>query len=138
MRGLCLLFMPAAAAWARVGSRPGYDPPSHLIWPADPSVDTRFLLSLPPCYRMVFFLEDVMACTKRLLEWIAGWLPRHFIGAILVSLPALAVYSHITSEFETNIHVRKGLTILFLNSLDSFINSKKKKKCLMIWVMNLI
>ena len=69
-----------------------------------------------------------MACTKRLLEWIAGWLPRHFIGAILVSLPALAVYSHITSEFETNIHVRKGLTILFLNSLDSFINSKKKKK----------
>ncbi|KAJ8786592.1 hypothetical protein J1605_006081 [Eschrichtius robustus] len=53
---------------------------------------------------MVFFLEDVMACTKRLLEWIAGWLPRHFIGAILVSLPALAVYSHVTSEFETNIH----------------------------------
>ena len=61
---------------------------------------------------MVFFLEDVMACTKRLLEWIAGWLPRHFIGAILVSLPALAVYSHVTSEFETNIHVSKILVIL--------------------------
>jgi adenylate cyclase 9 len=57
---------------------------------------------------MVFFLEDVMACAKRLLEWIAGWLPRHCIGAILVSLPALAVYSHITSEFETNIHVSNG------------------------------
>ncbi|GAB5583125.1 adenylate cyclase type 9 [Prionailurus iriomotensis] len=54
--------------------------------------------------RMVFFLEDVMACTKRLLERIAGWLPRHFIGAILVSLPALAVYSHVTSEFDTDIH----------------------------------
>lgn len=67
-----------------------------------------------PCCRMVFFLEDVMACTKRLLEWIAGWLPRHFIGAILVSLPALAVYSHITSEFETNIHVSQGLVILCL------------------------
>ncbi|KAF5918450.1 hypothetical protein HPG69_011892, partial [Diceros bicornis minor] len=62
------------------------------------------VLSLVVSIRMVFFLEDVMACTKRLLEWIAGWLPRHFIGAILVSLPALAVYSHITSEFETNIH----------------------------------
>ncbi|XP_016066834.1 PREDICTED: adenylate cyclase type 9 isoform X2 [Miniopterus natalensis] len=62
------------------------------------------VLSLVVSVRMVFFLEDVMACTKRLLEWIAGWLPRHFIGAILVSLPALAVYSHITSEFETNIH----------------------------------
>ncbi|XP_077762531.1 adenylate cyclase type 9 isoform X1 [Canis aureus] len=62
------------------------------------------VLSLVVSVRMVFFLEDVMACTKRLLEWIAGWLPRHFIGAILVSLPALAVYSHVTSEFETNIH----------------------------------
>ncbi|XP_007937769.1 adenylate cyclase type 9 [Orycteropus afer afer] len=61
------------------------------------------VLSLVVSVRMAFFLEDVMACTKRLLEWVAGWLPRHFIGAILVSLPALAVYSHITSEFETNI-----------------------------------
>ncbi|XP_023567247.1 adenylate cyclase type 9 isoform X1 [Octodon degus] len=63
------------------------------------------VLSLVVSIRMVFFLEDVMACTQRLLEWIAGWLPRHCIGAVLVSLPALAVYSHITSEFETNIHV---------------------------------
>ncbi|XP_071461743.1 adenylate cyclase type 9 isoform X2 [Marmota flaviventris] len=62
------------------------------------------VLSLVVSVRMVFFLEDVMACTKHLLEWIAGWLPRHCIGAVLVSLPALAVYSHITSEFETNIH----------------------------------
>lgn len=57
------------------------------------------------CFRMAFFLEEVMTCTKRLLEVIAGWLPRHFIGAILVSLPALAVFSHVTYEFETNIHV---------------------------------
>ncbi|KAK2489918.1 hypothetical protein MC885_003628 [Smutsia gigantea] len=62
------------------------------------------VLSLVVSVRMVFFLEGVMACTKLLLKWIAGWLPRHFVGAILVSLPALAVYSHVTSEFETNIH----------------------------------
>ncbi|XP_062999214.1 adenylate cyclase type 9 [Elgaria multicarinata webbii] len=62
------------------------------------------VLSLIVSIRMVFFLEDVMACTKRLLEVIAGWLPRHFIGAILISLPALAVFSHFTSEFETNIY----------------------------------
>uniref|UniRef100_A0A8C3VY40 Adenylate cyclase type 9 n=1 Tax=Catagonus wagneri TaxID=51154 RepID=A0A8C3VY40_9CETA len=62
------------------------------------------VLSLVVSVRMVFFLEDVTACTKHLLERVAGWLPRHFIGAVLVSLPALAVYSHITSEFETNIH----------------------------------
>lgn len=85
-------------------------------WQPDLPTNTLFLLAPPPCHRMVFFLEDVMACTKRLLEWIAGWLPRHFIGAILVSLPALAVYSHVTSEFETNIHVSKDLAILFLGS----------------------
>lgn len=55
--------------------------------------------------RMVFFLEEVMVCTKRLLEMISGWLPRHFIGAVLISLPALAVFVHVTVEFETNIYV---------------------------------
>ncbi|XP_042293267.1 adenylate cyclase type 9 isoform X1 [Sceloporus undulatus] len=62
------------------------------------------VLSLIVSIRMAFFLEDVMACTKRLMEVIAGWLPRHFIGAILISLPALAVFSHFTYEFETNIY----------------------------------
>lgn len=56
-------------------------------------------------FRMAFFLEDMMVCTKRLLEVIAGWLPRHFIGAVLISLPALAVFSHFTSEFGTNLYV---------------------------------
>ncbi|NWY45560.1 ADCY9 cyclase, partial [Sylvia atricapilla] len=63
------------------------------------------VLSLVISIRMAFFLEEVMTCTKRLLEVISGWLPRHFFGAILVSLPALAVFSHFTSDFETNIHV---------------------------------
>ncbi|KAM6423797.1 adenylate cyclase type 9 [Liasis olivaceus] len=62
------------------------------------------VVSLTVSIRMAFFLEDMMVCTKRLLELIAGWLPRHFIGAILISLPALAVFSHFTSEFETNIY----------------------------------
>ncbi|KFQ93244.1 Adenylate cyclase type 9, partial [Nipponia nippon] len=62
------------------------------------------VLSLVISIRMAFFLEEVMTCTKRLLEVISGWLPRHFFGAILVSLPALAVFSHFTSDFETNIH----------------------------------
>ncbi|XP_027628966.1 adenylate cyclase type 9 isoform X3 [Tupaia chinensis] len=68
------------------------------------------LLSLAVSIRMVFFLEDVMACTKRLLEWVAGWLPRHCIGAVLVSLPALAVYSHVTSEFERNVHFHSNVS----------------------------
>uniref|UniRef100_A0A8C6X9D6 adenylate cyclase n=1 Tax=Naja naja TaxID=35670 RepID=A0A8C6X9D6_NAJNA len=62
------------------------------------------VVSLTVSIRMAFFLEDMMVCTKRLLEVIAGWLPRHFIGAVLISLPALAVFSHFTSEFGTNLY----------------------------------
>ncbi|XP_037363597.1 adenylate cyclase type 9 [Talpa occidentalis] len=62
------------------------------------------VLSLVVSIRMVFFPEAVMACTKHLLEWVSGWVPRHLLGAVLVSLPALAVYSHVTSEFQTDSH----------------------------------
>ncbi|XP_032086865.1 adenylate cyclase type 9 [Thamnophis elegans] len=62
------------------------------------------VVSLTVSIRMAFFLEDMMVCTKRLLEVIAGWLPRHFIGAVLISLPALAVFSHFTSEFGTDLY----------------------------------
>ncbi|XP_070616346.1 LOW QUALITY PROTEIN: adenylate cyclase type 9 [Erythrolamprus reginae] len=61
-------------------------------------------VSLTVSIRMAFCLEDMMGCTRQLLEVIAGWLPRHFIGAVLISLPALAVFSHFTSEFGTNLH----------------------------------
>ncbi|KAM6155684.1 adenylate cyclase type 9 [Rhynchocyon petersi] len=80
------------------------------------------VLSLIVSIRMVFFLEDVLLCTKQLLEWIAGWLPRHFIGAILVSIPALAVYSHITSEFETNIHFTMSLCSAILIATVQYCN----------------
>ncbi|XP_039631755.1 adenylate cyclase type 9 [Polypterus senegalus] len=56
-------------------------------------------VSLVLSVRMAFYLEDVMGCTKHLLQFIAGWIPRHFIGAILISLPALSVFSHVTCEF---------------------------------------
>ncbi|KAJ7306064.1 hypothetical protein JRQ81_010430 [Phrynocephalus forsythii] len=72
--------------------------------------------------RMVFFLEDVMACTKRLLEAIAGWLPRHFLGALLVSLPALAVFSHFTYEFETDIHDTVFLCCAVLITIVQYCN----------------
>ncbi|XP_042710036.2 adenylate cyclase type 9 isoform X3 [Chrysemys picta bellii] len=72
--------------------------------------------------RMAFFLEEVMICTKRLLEVIAGWLPRHFIGAILVSLPALAVFSHFTSDFETNIHYTMFMCCAILITIVQYCN----------------
>ncbi|XP_019395552.1 PREDICTED: adenylate cyclase type 9 [Crocodylus porosus] len=80
------------------------------------------VLSLIVSIRMAFFLEEVMTCTKRLLEVIAGWLPRHFIGAILVSLPALAVFSHVTYEFETNIHYTMFMCCAILITIVQYCN----------------
>ncbi|XP_021267180.1 adenylate cyclase type 9 isoform X1 [Numida meleagris] len=80
------------------------------------------VLSLVISVRMVFFLEEVMACTKRLLELISGWLPRHFLGAILVSLPALAVFSHFTSDFETNIHYTMFMCCAILITIVQYCN----------------
>nr|XP_056722228.1 adenylate cyclase type 9 [Euleptes europaea] len=80
------------------------------------------MLSLFVSIRMVFFLEDVMACTKRLLEVIAGWLPRHFIGAILISLPAIAVFSHFTSEFENNIYCTMFMCSTILITIVQYCN----------------
>ncbi|XP_048349809.1 adenylate cyclase type 9 isoform X2 [Sphaerodactylus townsendi] len=80
------------------------------------------MLSLFVSIRMVFFLEDVMACTKRLLEVIAGWLPRHFIGAILISLPAIAVFSHFTSEFRNNIYCTMFMCSAILITIVQYCN----------------
>ncbi|CAI5791781.1 adenylate cyclase type 9 isoform X1 [Podarcis lilfordi] len=79
-------------------------------------------LSLIVSIRMVFFLEDVMACTKRLLEGIAGWLPRHFIGAVWISLPAVAVFSHFSLEFETNIYYTMFMCSAILITIVQYCN----------------
>ncbi|XP_038618937.1 adenylate cyclase type 9 isoform X2 [Tachyglossus aculeatus] len=80
------------------------------------------VLSLIVSIRMAFFLEEVMICTKRLLEVIAGWLPRHFIGAILVSLPALAVFSHFTADIETNKHYTMFMCSAILITIVQYCN----------------
>ncbi|NXC74177.1 ADCY9 cyclase, partial [Anhinga anhinga] len=80
------------------------------------------VLSLVISIRMAFFLEEVMTCTKRLLVVISGWLPRHFFGAILVSLPALAVFSHFTSDFETNIHYTMFMCCAILITIVQYCN----------------
>uniref|UniRef100_A0AAV2LJR3 adenylate cyclase n=1 Tax=Knipowitschia caucasica TaxID=637954 RepID=A0AAV2LJR3_KNICA len=54
------------------------------------------LLSLVLSIRMGFHLEEVMSCTRSLLLAVSGWIPRHMVGAVLVSLPAVSVLSHFT------------------------------------------
>lgn len=45
---------------------------------------------------MAFCLEEVMNCTHSLLLVVSGWIPRHVIGAVLISLPSISVLSHLS------------------------------------------
>lgn len=45
---------------------------------------------------MAFCLEEVMNCTLSLLLVVSGWIPRHVIGAVLISLPSISVLSHLS------------------------------------------
>ncbi|CAJ1053210.1 adenylate cyclase type 9 [Xyrichtys novacula] len=62
------------------------------------------LTSLVLSIRMAFYLEEVMNCTRSLLLAVSGWIPRHVIGAVLVSLPAISVLSHLM--FSSNMHLQ--------------------------------
>nr|XP_009297443.1 adenylate cyclase type 9-like [Danio rerio]XP_021328567.1 adenylate cyclase type 9-like [Danio rerio] len=60
-------------------------------------------LALILAIRRAFYLDSVLNCTRTLLWVISGWIPRHMIGAVLVSLPAIAVFSHITCNMHDSI-----------------------------------
>ncbi|XP_043945269.1 adenylate cyclase type 9 [Protopterus annectens] len=60
------------------------------------------VLSLIVSIRMVFYLDEVLDCTKNLLKFISDWLPRHFIGAILISLPAVVALFHFSREIASD------------------------------------
>ncbi|XP_053551249.1 adenylate cyclase type 9 [Bombina bombina] len=80
------------------------------------------LLSLLVSVRMAFYLEDMMLYTRRFLEIVAGWLPRHFFGTVLVCLPAAVVFSYITSEFFNNIHYTTFLCSALLIPMVQYCN----------------
>ncbi|KAM8962233.1 adenylate cyclase type 9 [Pelodytes ibericus] len=80
------------------------------------------ILSLLVSVRMAFFLEDMMLCTRRFLEMISGWLPRHFIGTVLVCLPAAVIFSYLTCDFYTNIHYTMFLCSALLIPMVQYCN----------------
>lgn len=54
---------------------------------------------------MAFYLDSVLNCTRVLMRVISGWIMRHSIGAVLVSLPTVAVFSHVTCDMHHSIQV---------------------------------
>lgn len=64
---------------------------------------------------MAFYLDNVLTCTRVLMRVISGWIARHLIGAVLVSLPAVAVFSHVTCDMQHSTEVSR---LLFVGEFD--------------------
>lgn len=96
-------FMPALVSPSSAGR------PAPAALALTPLAGLLELSSLVLSIRMAFYLEDVMSCTHTLLLAVSGWIPRHVVGAVLVSLPAVSVLSHFTCTHHLPLQV-----ILFL------------------------
>ncbi|XP_005743714.1 adenylate cyclase type 9 isoform X1 [Pundamilia nyererei] len=80
------------------------------------------LASLVLSIRMAFYLEEVMSCTHSLLLVVSGWVSRHVIGAVLVSLPAISVLSHLTSGVQPEPQVTAFLCCATILAIIQFCN----------------
>ncbi|TSK67251.1 Adenylate cyclase type 9 [Bagarius yarrelli] len=74
------------------------------------------LVSLILSIRMTFYLDNVLSCTHSLLKLVSGWVPRHAVGAVLVSLPAISVFSHLACSLHLPIQVKEKKVTMFLCS----------------------
>uniref|UniRef100_A0A8C5FJG9 adenylate cyclase n=1 Tax=Gadus morhua TaxID=8049 RepID=A0A8C5FJG9_GADMO len=68
-----------------------------------PLASTAVLALLELLALMAFYLDCVLSCTRYLMRTVSCWWPRHLIGAVLVSLPALAVFVHVTCNMHLSI-----------------------------------
>ncbi|XP_050950475.1 adenylate cyclase type 9 [Labeo rohita] len=80
------------------------------------------LVSLVLSIRMVFCLDNVQNCTRSLLKLVSGWLPRHVIGAVLVSLPAVSVFSHLAYSLQLPIQVTMFLCCALIIAIIQYCN----------------
>uniref|UniRef100_A0A8C2G9P9 adenylate cyclase n=1 Tax=Cyprinus carpio TaxID=7962 RepID=A0A8C2G9P9_CYPCA len=80
------------------------------------------LVSLVLSIRLVFCLDDVQNCTRSLLKLVSGWLLRHVIGAVLVSLPAVSVFSHLAYSLQLPIQVTMFLCCALIIAIIQYCN----------------
>ncbi|KAI4881367.1 hypothetical protein NFI96_015594 [Prochilodus magdalenae] len=80
------------------------------------------LVSVILSIRMTFYLNDVLSCTQSLLKVVSGWVPRHVIGAVLVSLPAISVFSHLAYSLHLPIQVTMFLCSAIIIAIIQYCN----------------
>ena len=78
-------------------------------------------------HSMTFYMKELMSCTRTLLLLVSGWISRHVIGAVLVSLPAICVLSHLTCSIHLPLQVilSIGWKSIANGDCDIFITAKK-------------
>ncbi|XP_035516893.1 adenylate cyclase type 9 isoform X2 [Morone saxatilis] len=109
-------FLPPLVSPAPVG------PPAPAALAVAPLAGLLELASLVLSIRMAFYLEDVMNCTRSLLLVVSGWVPRHMIGAVLVSLPAISVLSHLTCSVHLPLQVTMFLCCATILAIIQYCN----------------
>ncbi|KAG7266948.1 hypothetical protein CRUP_019866 [Coryphaenoides rupestris] len=80
------------------------------------------LASLGLSIRMAFYLDKVMSCTRALLKAVSGWVPRHVVGAVLVSLPAVSVFSHFPCTVQLPLQVTMFLCCATILAIIQYCN----------------
>ncbi|XP_076841291.1 adenylate cyclase type 9 [Brachyhypopomus gauderio] len=80
------------------------------------------LVSLVLSIQMTFYLEDASSCTQSLLKLVSGWVPRHAIGAVLVSLPTISVFSHLAYSRHLPIQVLMFLCCAIIIAIIQYCN----------------
>ncbi|XP_061740801.1 adenylate cyclase type 9-like [Nerophis ophidion] len=73
--------------------------------------------------RMAFYLDSALNCTRTLMKAVSGWIPRHLIGAVMVSLPALTVFSHVTCDMDHSIQFTMFICCAVIIAIIQFCNS---------------
>uniref|UniRef100_UPI0037E95E3C adenylate cyclase type 9 n=1 Tax=Semicossyphus pulcher TaxID=241346 RepID=UPI0037E95E3C len=109
-------FLPPLVSPANAG------PPAPAALALAPLAGLFELASLVLSIRMAFYLEEVMNCTRSLLLVVSGWVPRHVIGAVLVSLPAISVVSHLMCSCHLPLQVTMFLCCATILAIIQYCN----------------
>ncbi|TNN68878.1 Adenylate cyclase type 9 [Liparis tanakae] len=94
-------------------------PPALILTTAAALLEALALLF---AVRMAFYLDSVLNCTRVLMGVISGWLARHFIGAVLVSLPTVAVFAHVACDMRLSIQFTMFICCAVIIAIIQFCN----------------
>ncbi|XP_040001329.1 adenylate cyclase type 9 [Xiphias gladius] len=97
-------------------------PPAPAALALAPLAGLLELASLVLSIRMAFYLEEVMNCTRSLLLVVSGWVPHHVTGAVLVSLPAISVLSHLAGNVQLPLQVTMFLCCATILAIIQYCN----------------